>query len=95
MVLVKSSIQMSHVDFHDGRHVVGLGTWGEPVVNTIPGPFILSCMTNDWEQANNSSAPGEEWVGTIVTIIRLGGILEYDLYFFLLQSPDLPPFSEN
>ena len=29
-----------HVDFHDSRHVVVLGTWGEPVVNTTPGPFI-------------------------------------------------------
>ena len=27
------------VDFHVGRHIVRLGTWGEPAANTIPGPF--------------------------------------------------------
>ena len=32
---------MRHVDFHDGRHVVMVVTWGEPVVNTGPSHFVM------------------------------------------------------
>ena len=40
ILLFKSSLMWGHVDFHEGRHIVFLGTWGEPPVNTIPGPFL-------------------------------------------------------
>ena len=48
-----------HVDFHDGRHIVGLGTWGELVVNTIR----LGLGT--------TAIAGEERVGAVGTMVKL------------------------
>ena len=54
-----------HVDFHDGRHIVVLGAWGEPVVNTTPRPFqyFMHRLNRTGSKCTMPGAPEKERVG--------------------------------